>query len=472
MFNAALIVAAGRGARARAAASASGGGADISRQPDIPKQYAKIGAEAVLTHTLRAFICHPLIASVQVVIHGDDRAHYDKVLTVLAQTLPGPTALKLRPAAIGGKTRQQSVRNGLAALQVPGQVAGGQAAGGPTAGAAEPELVLVHDAARPFVPAALITAIISALQGHCAAIAALPLNDTLKRAGPGDMVQATIERAGLWRAQTPQGFRFCDLLAAHAAARDAGLEEFTDDAALAEWAGLAVKLIEGAAANIKLTTPEDLALASRDATQREMAGRGGVAPVVSDLPANPNIPTSSDLPTEPSRPDIRTGNGFDVHRFCAGNHVWLCGIKIVHDKALAGHSDADVGLHALTDAILGALADGDIGAHFPPTDRQWKNAVSAKFLKFAADRVAARGGIINHVDVTILCETPQIGPHRDAMRTAMASILNIDKDRVALKATTTEGLGFTGRGEGIAAMATATVLLPAGKSGVLRPQAV
>ena len=232
----------------------------------------------------------------------------------------------------------------------------------------------------------------------------------------------------LWRAQTPQGFRFADILAAHEAAASAGLD-LTDDAAVAEWAGLAVALVPDSAANIKLTTPEDLAMADSRAR---------------------------------SLPDVRTGSGFDVHRLVAGDHVWLCGVRIPHTHGLQGHSDADVGLHALTDALLGAIGDGDIGQHFSDTDPRWKGAASHIFLADAARRVRARGGVVSNVDVTLLCEAPKIAPYRDEMRARIAAILGIDVSRVGVKATTTEGLGFTGRREGIAALAAATVILGAG----------
>jgi 2-C-methyl-D-erythritol 4-phosphate cytidylyltransferase/2-C-methyl-D-erythritol 2,4-cyclodiphosphate synthase len=267
------------------------------------------------------------------------------------------------------------------------------------------------------------------LQRVPAAIAALPLADTLKRAGPdGRHIAATLDRAGLWRAQTPQGFRYDAILKAHEAAAAAGREDLTDDAAVAEWAGIPVELVEGSEANVKLTTAEDMA----------RAGMSVNAAAV---------------------PDVRTGQGFDVHRFAAGDHVWLCGVHIPHTHALDGHSDADVGLHALTDALLGAIGDGDIGQHFPPTDPRWRGAASHLFLADAARRVRSRGGAISNVDVTILCEAPKIAPHREAMRARIAEILGLDVARVGVKATTTEGLGFTGRREGIAALATATVVV-------------
>jgi len=285
--------------------------------------------------------------------------------------------------------------------------------------------VLIHDAVRPYVTSDIVDRVLAALADAPGAIAAVPLADTLKRSGAGDRVAATLDRAGLWRAQTPQGFRFADIVAAHEAAISAGHTDLTDDASVAEHAGLPVTLVMGHESNRKLTTAEDLA----------MATRSGIA-------------------------DVRTGQGFDVHRLVPGDHVWLCGVRIAHSHALEGHSDADVALHALTDALLGAIGDGDIGQHFPPSDPRWKGAASHIFLSDAAARVRARGGSIGNVDVTILCEAPKISPHRAAMIRRIADILALDEARVGVKATTTEGLGFTGRREGIAALATATVIFP------------
>ena len=253
--------------------------------------------------------------------------------------------------------------------------------------------------------------------------------DTLKRVDAAGTITGTVDRDRLWRAQTPQGFRFADILAAHRKAGAAGRDDFTDDSALAEWAGLRIAVVEGSEANRKITTSEDLVMADAALSKSSL-------------------------------PDVRTGTGFDVHRFAAGDHVWLAGVRIPHTHTLEGHSDADVALHALTDALLGAIGDGDIGQHFPPSDMRWKGAASRLFLEDAARRVSASGGRITNVDLTILCEAPRIGPHREAMRTAIAGMLGIDISRVGVKATTTEGLGFTGRREGIAAMASATVVLP------------
>ncbi|MFD1624256.1 bifunctional 2-C-methyl-D-erythritol 4-phosphate cytidylyltransferase/2-C-methyl-D-erythritol 2,4-cyclodiphosphate synthase [Azospirillum griseum] len=368
-----------------------------------PKQYLDVLGAPILRRTVLAFLRHPQISGVRVVIDPAWRAEYDRAVAGL--DLPEPVA--------GGATRQDSVRNGLEAL----------AADSPTP-IPTPARVLIHDAARPLIDPATITAVIAALDDAPGAIAAVPVTDTLKRGADG-LVASTVERTGLWRAQTPQGFRFDAILHAHRAAAGLGL---TDDAAVAEQAGLSVRLIPATEDNFKVTTPDDLTRAARVL----MAGLG----------------------------DVRTGTGFDVHRFTDGDFVTLCGLRVPHDKGLDGHSDADVGLHALTDALLGAIAAGDIGSHFPPSDPQWRGADSARFLRHAADLVAERGGIIAHVDVTIVCERPKVGPHRAAMAARIAEILGIALDRVSVKATTTERLGFTGRGEGIAAQAAATVRLP------------
>lgn len=388
MTTAALIVAAGRGTRAAATGNAP------------PKQYVKIGGSPVLARTLALFLQHPAVDRVLVAIGADDRRLYENAV--------GGGHTKLLPPAIGGASRQLSVLNGLHALAPH-----------------NPARVLIHDSVRPFAGPEVIDRVLSALSNAAGAVPALPVADTLKRAAPGRLVAATIDRSGLWRAQTPQAFRFADILAAHDAAAQAGRLDLTDDSAVAEWAGLPVALVEGSEANRKLTTAEDLAMAATAFSQIS---------------------------------DIRTGQGFDVHRFVPGDHVWLCGIRVPHTHALEGHSDADVGLHALTDALLGAIGDGDIGQHFPNTDPAWRGAASHLFLADAARRVRARGGHISGADVTILCEAPKIAPHREAMRARIAEVAAIAVDRVAVKATTTEGLGFTGRREGIAALATATVV--------------
>jgi len=399
----ALVVAAGRGTR-------FGG--------EVPKQYADLAGRPLLGHSLARLARHPAVAAVGAVIDPDHRALYEAA----------GAGLDLLPAIDGGDSRQDSVRLGLESLA-----------------RLAPARVLIHDGARPFVSRDVIDRVLAALDDAPGAIAALPLADTLKRAIPGAIpgeipdaipgtIAATVPRDGLWRAQTPQGFRFADILAAHRQAhRDAASQtDLTDDAAVAERAGLAVRLVAGSPANFKVTTPADLERAARWLAGGE---------------------------------EIRTGFGFDVHRFCAGAEVRLCGVAIPHDFALAGHSDADVGLHALVDAILGALGAGDIGEHFPPSDPQWRGADSARFAAHARALVAARAGRIVNVDVTLICERPKIGPHRGAMTARMADLLGVEPARVNVKATTTERLGFTGRGEGIAAQATATLALPRGQGG-------
>ncbi len=387
METAVVIVAAGRGTRADGAG--------------VPKQYRPVGGVTVLTRVLETFAAHPKIDALVSVIHADDKAHYLSASAPFTQKLLEPVS--------GGVTRQVSVHAGLEQLKTH-----------------SPRNILIHDAARPFTGAALIGRVIEGLAEHDGAVPALAVTDTLKRA-TGGRIKATLDRANLWAVQTPQGFHFEKILAAHRAAAKADRSDFTDDSALAEWHGLDVALVEGAPANVKLTTRDDFALA-------EERLRGASA-------------------------EWRCGQGFDAHAFTNGDHVMLCGVKIPHNKALAGHSDADVGLHALTDAILGAIGDGDIGAHFPPGDPQWSDAASDEFLRDAARRVSALNGRIVNVDVTLICETPKIGPHREVMRACIAEIIQIDVERVSVKATTTERLGFTGRGEGIAAQATAMVQL-------------
>jgi 2-C-methyl-D-erythritol 4-phosphate cytidylyltransferase/2-C-methyl-D-erythritol 2,4-cyclodiphosphate synthase len=384
---AAVVVAAGRGERAGAS---------------LPKQYRPIGGEPMIRATLRAFLAHPRIDFVQPVINPNDRNNYQDAITDLIALLP--------PVA-GGATRQASVRAGLEALA-----------------SHSPGLVLIHDAARPFVSAALIDRAIGAGRSFGAAVPGIAPTDTVKAIDDSAVVTETLDRRQLRIVQTPQAFTFNLILEAHRRAAAARHESFTDDAALAEWAGQRVSVFEGEAANLKVTTADDFARA-------EVIRLAAIS-------------------------DVRTGNGFDVHAFAEGDHVMLAGIRIPHSRGVTGHSDADVALHALVDAILGALADGDIGAHFLPSDPQWKGAASDRFLAFACERVRKRGGVIAHLDVTIVCEAPRISPHRDAMRARVAGIANIAIERVAVKATTSEQLGFAGRGEGIFAMATATIRLP------------
>lgn len=389
----ALVVAAGRGSRA-------------ATTSDIPKQYRLLAGAPVLAHSLRVLAGHPQIDATVVVVNPDDLALYGAASGAFAGRLLTPVT--------GGHTRQESVRAGLESLSKRA-----------------PDRVLIHDAARPFLSADLVSRLVSALDVAPAAIAAEPVSDTLKRAAADGTVAQTVDRTDLWRAQTPQAFHFAPILAAHRRAAEAGNTAFTDDAGLAEWAGLAVKLVASAPTNMKLTTVADIALAERL------------------------------LGSPPAIFEPRTGTGFDVHAFAPGDHVWLCGVRIPHTHRLEGHSDADVGLHALTDALLGAIGDGDIGEHFPPSDPAWRGARSRIFLADAAARVRALGARISNVDVTLLCEAPKVAPHRAAMRQTVADILEIDVLRVGIKATTTEGLGFVGRREGIAAIASATVLLPA-----------
>ena len=367
----ALIVAAGSGSRA--------GG-------EVPKQYRRLAGKPLLAHAID-HLSHPRIDAIQVVIGDGQEAAYAEAIGTRA--LPAPV--------IGGATRWESVVRGLAAL-------------------GDAEIVLIHDAARPFLPGAVIDRLLDALASHDGAIPALPVVDTLTtRAGEN------VDREALLRVQTPQAFRLAAIRAAHAAWT---VGEPTDDAQVARAAGLDVVPVEGDPALEKLTWEADFARA------------------------------------ETARLTPRTGTGFDVHAFGPGDHVWLGGVQIPHDRGLKGHSDADVALHALTDALLGTIAAGDIGDHFPPSDPQWKGAPSSLFLGHARELVAGAGGRIVHADVTILCEAPRIGPHRDAMRRLIAELLRVPVSRISVKATTTERLGFTGRGEGIAAQAVATVMMP------------
>jgi len=381
----ALIVAAGRGSR-------FGG--------PLPKQYALLGNRPVLRHTLDAYRSTPEITSLLVVIAGSDENHYHNAVE----------GLGLPPPVLGGVSRQQSVLNGLEALT-------GEA----------PDFVAIHDAARPFVKPVDIAACLAAVRadGVDGAVLGVRLADTIKRTDADGTVNETVPRTNLWRAQTPQVFRYSALLTAHREAAGLGAAEttaLTDDAAVAERAGLKVVMVEGSEDNRKITTAEDLA---RGITM-----------------------------------ESRTALGFDVHGFGPGNAVMLGGIAIPHNHTLSGHSDADVALHALTDAVLGTIGAGDIGKHFPPSDPQWRGVSSDRFLRHAVDLLAARGGRIVHLDLTLVCEAPRIGPHRDAMVASIARIAGIDPSRVSVKATTTEGLGFTGRREGIAAQAVATVETP------------
>jgi 2-C-methyl-D-erythritol 4-phosphate cytidylyltransferase/2-C-methyl-D-erythritol 2,4-cyclodiphosphate synthase len=387
---AALIVAAGRGIRA--------GG-------EVPKQYRKLAGQAILRRTAARFLSHARVDDVLVVIHADDVALYQAAVEGQDRLLPFVT---------GGATRQESVRRGLEALAERGVTH-----------------VLIHDAVRPFASPDLIDRVIDALGEAEAVLAASPVTDTLKRADAARIVGDTVPREDLYAAETPQAFRLATILEAHRRAADAP-EPFTDDAGIAEWAGIPVQIVLGERSNIKLTLPEDIEMAHTRLRMEESLRAG----------------------------ETRVGTGYDVHSFTEGSGVWLGGIEIPHDRKLSGHSDADVALHALTDAVLGAIADGDIGDHFPPSDPQWRGASSDRFLAFAVERVRARGGAIVNLDLAIIAEEPRIGPHRDAMRARIAEIAGIGPGRVGVKATTNEKMGFVGRGEGIAAIATATIRLP------------
>ncbi|WP_099824165.1 bifunctional 2-C-methyl-D-erythritol 4-phosphate cytidylyltransferase/2-C-methyl-D-erythritol 2,4-cyclodiphosphate synthase [Oceaniglobus indicus] len=372
-----VVVAAGRGSRA-------GGG--------VPKQWRSLAGQLIATRTLAAFADIPAITHRVLVVHPDDR--------VLGDSVAAPFGAR---CVSGGATRDASVRAGLDALEGCGI-----------------DRVLIHDVARPLVSAALIARVIGALDTHPGAAPAVMLSDALWRGADGRVV-GTQDRSGLFRAQTPQGFHYAAIAAAHRAHPGGA----ADDVEVARAAGLEVAIVEGDEDNLKITTPGDFARAAR-LLENDM--------------------------------DIRTGNGFDVHAFCAGDHVMLCGVAIPHSHGLLGHSDADVGMHAVTDAIYGALAAGDIGRHFPPSDPQWKGAASEIFLRHAVDLASARGYRVGNVDCTLICEHPKIGPHADAMIAEMARLMDLAPDRVSVKATTSERLGFTGRGEGIAALANVTLI--------------
>jgi 2-C-methyl-D-erythritol 4-phosphate cytidylyltransferase/2-C-methyl-D-erythritol 2,4-cyclodiphosphate synthase len=380
MTIAALLMAAGTGQRFGAAE---------------PKQYLPLLGRPVIRHAAEALLREGLVGRLLPVVAPGEEARVAAILDGLPALPPVP----------GGATRAASVRAGLEALA-----------------AARPAIVLVHDAARPLIPPGTIAALRDALAGAPGAIPAQPVTDTLKRGAEGRILE-TVPREGLFRAQTPQAFRFDALLAAHRA----GDATATDDAALLEAAGLPVALVAGGEQNIKITWPEDLM----------------------------RVESILSAPLTP-----RMGTGFDVHRLVEGRPLVLCGVTVPHPLGLSGHSDADVGIHALCDAIYGALAEGDIGRWFPPSEAQWKDADSARFLRHAASRIAARGGVLANADVTLICERPKITPHAPAMRARLAELLGVDIGAISVKATTTERLGFPGRGEGIAAQAAAVVLVP------------
>ena len=385
--NVVVIVAAGRGERL----GTKGG----------PKQYRLLAGETVLQHTISCFIKHPDIAAIQVVIHADDRTLYEKAVS---------ENIKLLLPVIGGSSRQASCKAGIDAVSDQGF-----------------KKVLIHDAARPFVSQSTITNVLTGIKSGTGALPATAIADTIKKANSEAIIQNTISRENLYLAQTPQGFLYKEISQAHSQAMTNNPHGFTDDAAVAEAAGLSVKIVEGNSDNFKITTKDDLSAAEEK------------------LSMHANIP------------DVRTGSGYDVHTLGPGDKVILCGLEISHTQSLQGHSDADVGLHALTDALLGTIGAGDIGSHFPPSDPQWKGASSDRFIEHAVKLVREAGGVIANMDVTIICEAPKIGPHRDAMREKISQICGIELSRISVKATTNEKIGFIGREEGIAALATVSV---------------
>jgi 2-C-methyl-D-erythritol 4-phosphate cytidylyltransferase / 2-C-methyl-D-erythritol 2,4-cyclodiphosphate synthase len=388
-----VLVAAGRGERA-------------GSPHEGPKQYRMIGGAPVVRHTLTALLAHHVISEIVAVIHPEDIALFGQAASGLGARVRH---------VFGGPTRQASTLLGLQAL----------------AGAA-PEYVMIHDAVRPFISALVLDRIAKSLTPANGVVPALAVSDTLKRQDNQGYVRETVSRAGFFAAQTPQAFPFAAIVRAHEKARDHSEEEFTDDASIAEFAGIKVRIVEGAPENIKLTWKHDIEMADI-----KLSG-----------------PTAF--------PDVRVGNGYDVHALEPGDHVTLCGVRIEHNASLSGHSDADVGLHALTDALLATRGAGDIGTHFPPTDPQWRGAASRIFVEHAAAIVRDAGGRIANADITLICEAPRIAPHREAMVSAIAAMLNVSPERISVKATTNEKLGFIGRSEGIAAIATVSVIYPGG----------
>ena len=389
MTIAAVIVAGGSGLRA-------GGGK--------PKQYQLIGGKPVIWWTLKAFLDHPGITRVQPVIGEGHEALFAEAVLGLDVPLP----------VIGGSTRQESCRIGVESLERHA-----------------PTKVLIHDAARPFVSPDLISHVIAWLERFPAVIPGMPVAETLKFA-PGGIIARTVDRAGIWTAQTPQGFAYAGILAAHRKAQTDAIANLTDDASVAEHAGIAISMIAGRHDNRKLTSAEDIDIADRDMMRRKLE----------------------------NLLDVRVGQGIDVHPFEPGDAVILCGVSIPFIQKLKGHSDADAAMHALTDAILGAIGEGDIGTHFPPSDPQWQGAPSHIFLSRAMELLEAKGGLVANVDISILAEVPKIAPHVAAMKAVLGPLLRLEASRIAIKATTMEKLGAIGRGEGIMAFATATVRLP------------
>lgn len=380
------------------------GGSGLRAGGERPKQYQVIGGKPVIWWTCRAFLDHPAIDHVQAVIG----AGHEDMFSAATQ------GLDIGPPVIGGATRQESCRIGIEAVERH-----------------RPAKVLIHDAARPFATPDLIGDVVGWLDRFPAVVPGLPVADTLKFA-PGGIVSRTVDRAAIWSAQTPQGFHYGGILAAYRKAEAEKTKNLTDDASVAEQAGIAIAMISGRLENRKLTTAEDIRIADRDMTASQYQ----------------------------SLPDIRVGQGVDIHPFSAGSVVTLCGIAIPHSQGLKGHSDADAAMHALTDAILGAIGEGDIGVHFPPSDPQWKGAASKIFLAKAMTLLEKKGGCLANADITILAEVPKIAPHVYEMKEFLSPLLRLDPGRIAIKATTTERLGAIGRKEGIMAFATVTVRLP------------
>lgn len=394
--TAVVIVAAGRGSRM---------GKDVAG----PKQYEAIGQKTVLQTTVEQFLAIDLIDFIQIVIHVDDQEIYDRQVM---------TDSRILPAVVGGKTRQESCRKGLEALSYH-----------------EPTNVLIHDAARPFVSAPTIHRVLNSIGPGVAVVPSRPVPDTLRRASTADAdaleALETVSRDHIHLSQTPQGFVFDEILSAHRKVVELGHSDLTDDAAVGEAAGMRVILTHGDSNNFKITTPDDL-IRARQMTKTK---------------------------TEVAAPDFRTGIGYDIHRTKPGRSIMLGGIKIDSQLELEGHSDADVALHAITDALLGTIGEGDIGSHFPPSEPEWRGASSDRFIEHACRLIGQSGGEIRHIDLTIICETPKIGPHRERMRRSIAQLCGMAVERVSVKATTNETIGTIGRKEGIAALATATVLL-------------
>jgi 2-C-methyl-D-erythritol 4-phosphate cytidylyltransferase/2-C-methyl-D-erythritol 2,4-cyclodiphosphate synthase len=366
-----------------------------------PKQYRQVRGEPLIRHSIRTFSAHPAIGQIVPVIHADDETEF--------ASASGGVSEKCSPPVFGGATRQQSVFAGLQAVEKT-----------------PPDFVMVHDAARPLFSSSLLDRAVQITRSSQAAVPVLPVTDTVKQIDKNGIVRATLDRDELRLTQTPQVFSYAKLLAAHRRAAASNRDDFPDDASLAEWAGIPVATFPGETGNVKFTTAEDFLRAEASAPLYE----------------------------------FRNGTGFDVHAFGPGDHVTLGGVKIPHNQGLLGHSDADVLLHAITDAVLGAIGEADIGFHFPPSDEKWRGASSDQFLVHAAQLVSKIGGSIVNIDSTLLCEAPKIGPYREAMRRSIAAMTVLGEDRIGVKATTTEKLGFLGRGEGIAAMASATVRLP------------